>query len=74
MKRKIHWASTPTGVCDRKDQRADESVMSKAGATCLVVNSGNANHPGNVTCGTCRAYLRSLGRSDKPEHQGTVLP
>lgn len=54
--RAIHWSGAPEGVCERKDKKLDAYypvTQPNAGGT--VGFSALADHPGNVTCPTCKA-------------------
>lgn len=56
LARTVHWSGTPEGVCERKDTKADAYypvTQPNVGGT--VGFSALADHPGNVTCPTCRA-------------------
>lgn len=54
--RPIHWSGAPEGVCERKDKKLDAYYPeTQANAGGVVGFSALADHPGNVTCPTCKA-------------------
>jgi hypothetical protein len=58
LQRLIHWSGTPAGVCERKDKGLDAYypvTQPNIGGT--VSFSALADHPGNVTCPTCKAEV-----------------
>lgn len=59
--RLIHWRSTPAGVCARKDSQADADVHEFVNGSSMTF-SGEADHPGNVTCPVCRRAIRQAAR------------
>ena len=53
----IHWASTPDGICARKDIGAD--AYSEEHGETTIIHSAVASHPGNVTCPRCKRWRKS---------------
>lgn len=79
IKRLIHWSGTPTGVCERKDQKADQTTtetvpddyLSKPRTEAVALEAGKviwmaeADHYGNVTCQKCRKAHNAANRRKK---------
>lgn len=58
IRRLIHWAGAPMGVCARKDSGADVVVRGR------VTEMAVASYYGNVTCWRCRrAHNRARARA-----------
>lgn len=65
--RVIHWQPVPRGICSRKDNKADEHVITYVPDRRLTItfvergtitNSGVASYLENVDCLVCRRWAR----------------